>query len=77
MLSKIVPVILKQNNFEQAYNDAWHDKLKSGTGVYKVFWDKDKDNGVGDIGIVDVDILNLFWGAGGEGYSEKPAPVSH
>ena len=54
VLSKIVPVILKQNNFEQAYNDAWHDKLKSGTGVYKVFWDKDKDNGVGDIGIVDV-----------------------
>ena len=43
VLSKIVPVILKQNNFEQAYNDAWHDKLKSGTGVYKVFWDKDKD----------------------------------
>ena len=72
VLSKIVPVILKQNNFEQAYNDAWHDKLKSGTGVYKVFWDKDKDNGVGDIGIVDVDILNLFWEPGVKDIQKSP-----
>nr|DAL19743.1 MAG TPA_asm: portal protein [Caudoviricetes sp.] len=72
VLSKIVPVILKQNNFEQVYNDAWHDKLKSGTGVYKVFWDKEKDNGIGDIGIVDVDVLNLFWEPGVKDIQKSP-----
>lgn len=64
VLSKIVPVILEQNDFEQTYHNAWWDKLKSGTAVYKVFWDKEKDNGVGDIGIADIDLLNIFWEPG-------------
>lgn len=72
VLSKIVPVILEQNSFEQTYNDAWHDKLKSGTGVYKVFWDKEKDNGIGDIGITAVDILNLFWEPGVKDIQKSP-----
>lgn len=72
VLSKIVPVILEQNDFEQTYNDAWWDKLKSGTGVYKVFWDKEKDNGVGDIGIADIDLLNIFWEPGVKDIQESP-----
>ena len=32
-LSKIVPVVMEQNGFEQTYNDEWWDKLKNGTGV--------------------------------------------
>lgn len=64
MLTSIVPVILDQCNFEQVYSDEWHYKLKSGTGVYGIFWDKDKLNGLGDIAIHQIDLLNLFWEGG-------------
>ena len=39
MLSRIIPVILEQNEFEKTYSDAMWQKLKTGTGVYKVWWD--------------------------------------
>ena len=64
MLTAIVPVILDQNDFEKTYSDTWNYKLKSGTGVYGVFWDKAKLNGMGDISIRKVDLLNLFWEPG-------------
>lgn len=64
MLSSIVPVILDQCEFEQVYSDVWNYKLKTGTGVYGVFWDKSKMNGLGDISIRKVDIINLFWESG-------------
>lgn len=64
MLSSIIPVILEQNDFEETYSDAWMYKLKSGTGCYGVFWDNDKMNGLGDISIVPVDILQLFYQPG-------------
>ena len=63
-LSSILPVILQQNDFEQVWSDVWWYKLKSGTGVYGVFWDKGKLGGLGDITISKVDILNLFWEPG-------------
>jgi hypothetical protein len=64
MLTSIVPVILDQCEFEQTYSDVWNYKLKTGTGVYFVHWDKSKLNGLGDIGIRKVDIINLFWESG-------------
>lgn len=64
MLSSILPVILGQNDFQQVWSDVWWYKLKSGTGVYGVFWDKNKLGGLGDISIKKVDILNLFWEPG-------------
>ena len=64
MLSSIIPVVLDQNEFEQTYSDVWHYKLKSGTGVYGVFWDNSKLNGLGDISIRKVDLINLFWESG-------------
>jgi hypothetical protein len=64
MLSSIVPLILEQNEFEQVYSDVWNYKLKTGTGVYGIFWDKSKLNGLGDICIKKVDIINLFWESG-------------
>ena len=63
-LSDIVPCVLEQNGFEATYSDAVWQKLKSGTGVYKVVWDKDKLNGLGDISITNVNLLNLFWEPG-------------
>lgn len=63
-LSSIIPVILDQNNFEEVYSDTWTYKLRSGTGVYGVFWDGSKLNGLGDISIKKVDLINLFWEPG-------------
>ena len=64
MLSSIIPVILEQNDFEETYDNVWDYKLKAGTGIYGVFWDKSKLNGLGDITIRKVDIINLFWESG-------------
>jgi hypothetical protein len=64
MLSSIIPVILEQADFEETYDNVWDYKLKAGTGIYGVFWDKDKLNGLGDISIRKVDIINLFWESG-------------
>ena len=63
-LTSIVPVVLDQCEFEQVYSDVWNYKLKSGTGVYGVFWDKTKLNGMGDISIKKIDLINLFWEPG-------------
>lgn len=64
VLSSIIPVVLEQNNFEQTYNDcAWY-KLKTGTGAYGIFWNSKKNNGMGDIEIKKVDLLNMFWESG-------------
>ena len=64
MLSSIIPVILEQNDFEETYDNVWDYKLKAGTGIYGVFWDKEKLNGLGDISVRKVDIINLFWESG-------------
>ena len=64
MLSAIVPCILEQNQFESTYSDAMWQKLKTGTGVYKVVWDKGKLNGLGDISVERVNLLNIYWEPG-------------
>lgn len=64
MLTSIIPVILEQNNFEETYDLVVDDKLKGGTGVYGIFWDSSKLNGLGDISIEQQDILSLFWQPG-------------
>lgn len=64
ILSQILPVIFERNGFEKIYSDAWWYKLKAGTAVYAVYWNPLKNNGLGDIEIRQVDILNLFWEPG-------------
>lgn len=64
MLSKILPVILSQNDFEETYAAVWRDMLIGGTGIYGVFWDTEKAGGLGDITIVPVDPLSVFWEPG-------------
>ena len=63
-LTKILPVVLKQNQFKRTYSDAWWYKLKSGCAAYGVFWDAGKLGGLGDISIRRMDLLNLFWEPG-------------
>ena len=63
-LSAIVPCILEQNQFEETYSDAMWQKLKTGTGCYKVVWDSSKLNGLGDITVEQVNLLNVYWEPG-------------
>jgi len=63
-LSHIVPVVLRQNDFEATYDSNIWQKLKTGTGVYKIMWDSEKLNGLGDISVKRVDLLNIFWEPG-------------
>ena len=63
-LSDIVPCILEQNQFEETYSDAMWQKLKTGTGVYKIVWDTGKLNGLGDISVEQVNLLNIYWEPG-------------
>ena len=72
MLSDILPIILEQNNYEKTYSDACWYKLKQGTAAYGVFWDNNKNNGLGDIVIRKCDILNLFWQPGISDIQESP-----
>lgn len=63
-LSKIVPVVMEMNDFEETYNDCSWQKMQEGTAVYGVFWNSRKLNGLGDIDIKKVNILNLYWEPG-------------
>jgi hypothetical protein len=63
-LSEIVPVVLKVNDFERTYSDVAWQKMLEGTGAYGVYWDQSKLNGLGDISVRKVNILNLFWEPG-------------
>ena len=64
VLSQILPVIFERNKFEKLYSDAWWYKLKAGTAVYGIFWNPQKNNGLGDIELSEVNILELFWEPG-------------
>ena len=63
-LSSVLPVILECNDYEQTYSNNWWEKLKHGTAAYGVFWNSEKENGLGDIDIKSIDLLKLFWEPG-------------
>lgn len=71
-LTRILPMILKKNGFKRTYSSAWWYKLKSGCAVYGVFWDAGKLNGLGDISIRRMDLLNLFWEPGVTDIQDSP-----
>lgn len=64
VLSSVLPVVMEYNDYEQVYSDNWWEKLKHGTAAYGVFWNKDKENGLGDIDIRGIDLLKIFWEPG-------------
>ncbi|MBR7010829.1 MAG: hypothetical protein IKI02_07980 [Oscillospiraceae bacterium] len=64
LLSRVVPVILAQNDFAGVWSDNWWKKLKAGMAIYGVFWDRDKRGGLGDVSVVRVDPLSLYWEPG-------------
>lgn len=66
MLSAIVPCVLEQNDFQGTYDKAMWAKTKYGCGTYKVVWDKNLINGLGDIRVDKVNLLNIYWEPGVE-----------
>lgn len=64
MLTSVLPVVMENNEYESTFSDGWWEKLKHGTAAYGVFWNPKKENGLGDIDIRQLDLLNLFWEPG-------------
>ena len=56
--------MLEYNRFEETYSDVWWYKLKNGTACYAVLWNSLAGEGLGDIEIAQIDMLNLFWEPG-------------
>ena len=72
ILTEVVPVILEQNEYQKTYSqDAW-DKNKFGTGIQGIFWNNDKNNGLGDIDIKNIDIMQLYWKSGITDIQDSP-----
>ena len=63
-LSSILPVIFERNRYEKTYSSAAWYKLKHGVVAKGVFWNKELENGLGDIDIRFIDLLNVFWEPG-------------
>lgn len=64
ILSQVLPVVMEYNDFDKTYAETAWEKLKHGTAVYGVFWNAQKDNGLGDIDIRGIDLLKIFWEPG-------------
>ncbi len=63
-LSSVLPVVFERNNYEDTYSDAGWYKLKHGVVAKGVFWNNELEEGMGDIDIRFIDLLNIFWEAG-------------
>ena len=72
LLSDILPVITDRCSFGQTYSDNAWSKLKHGVAAYGVFWNPLLENGIGDIDIRRVDLLNLFWEPGVRDIQDSP-----
>ena len=63
-LSSILPVVFERNEYEATYSRASWYKLKHGVAAKGVFWDQEREDGLGDVDIHFIDILNIFWEPG-------------
>lgn len=72
LLSEIIPCVLESAGFEDTYDYNWWEKLKNGTGIYGIFFDSTKHNGLGDIVIKPIDILNIFFKNGIRDIQDSP-----
>ena len=64
ILSEVLPTLLEQSRYEDVYSEKWWKKLKGGTGCTAVTWDAQALNGLGEVKISVVDVLNVFWEPG-------------
>jgi hypothetical protein len=60
-LSKVVPVILENAEFKEAYSRYCWYLIKNGVACLSATWDDTLENGLGDIVINNIDILRIYW----------------
>lgn len=72
VLSDVIPVILDQQNYEKTYSDAEWYREKHGTNCQGVFWNNDLNNGLGDVDIKKIDILDMYWQPGISDIQDSP-----
>lgn len=60
-LTKVVPVIMQNANWDDVYDKYCMYKIKQGIGCLSVTWDDTLENGLGDIVINYLDILRIYW----------------
>lgn len=70
-LTSIIPVVFDENNYHDTYSNICNYILKQGTACAGVFWDGSKHDGLGDISIRKIDLLELFWEAGIENIQDS------
>ena len=63
-LSSILPVVFERNEYEQTYDRAAWYKLKHVVVAKGIFWNPELENGMGDIDIRFMDILNIQYEPG-------------
>lgn len=63
-LKSIIPVIMEENDYENLYSKLCNYILKQGVSCAGVFWDGSKHDGLGDVSIKKIDMLELFWEPG-------------
>lgn len=63
-LSSILPVVFERNEYEKTYSQALWYKLKHGFSAKGVFWNQQLEEGLGDVDIRFMDVLNIFWEPG-------------
>lgn len=71
ILSHVVPVVLEQNGFEETYSQCSWQKETEGTALYGVFWDGKAMNGMGDIKVRKINVLNFYSEPGVEDLQES------
>lgn len=59
-IKNILPMIFESNDYEQVYMDTSLSKIKNGTSITGVFWNKQKD----DIDIKPINVLSIYWQPG-------------
>lgn len=71
MLTSIIPCVFEVNHFKRTYSKNCWNKINFGTAVYGVVWDGTKLNGLGDVSIKKINILNVFWEPGVENIQDS------
>ena len=61
LLGRVAPYLLERFKWPQVWAETSTRKVKLGTGHYKIYWDKDRENGLGEVAIKSISTLNLAW----------------
>ena len=60
-LTKVIPVIMQNGNWDDVYDKYCMYKIKQGIGCLSVLWDDTLENGLGDVVLNYLDILRIYW----------------